>query len=308
MCASDSDDHEFLHVSNRSPPRVCNKTIYTRLMLCPFLLPFPFEDRERRRERENNESKPTPKTSGRHEAIRYGDVFTVSGELAAKSVAPTDAASMQAAKKIVTGRTQKGGPSAVMQSAATKNEQAGLVGHDQVAAVTENEGITISESEVASHRIVTESVAGQVVGQHVQVISPSVTQGTPITSHEPGGITNGEALEATALSAGDKPVDQNDADAIQAAEVRATGTNVITPGGVAAQAQSAAVANARTMRDEDKATLSDDATAKLPADKPATREDAEGVIGAEIRNKPDLTTHLGGVAASVAAAARLNQT
>lgn len=38
-----------------------------------------------------------------------------------------------------------------------------------------------------------------------------------------------------------------------------------------------------------------------------TREDAEGVIGAEVRNNPDMVTHPGGVASSMAAAARLNQ-
>jgi hypothetical protein len=53
--------------------------------------------------------------------------------------------------------------------------------------------------------------------------------------------------------------------------------------------------------------LLQDATSKLPADKPATRKDAEGVTGAEMRNDPFLTTHPAGVAASVAAAARLNQ-
>ncbi|KAI9119961.1 hypothetical protein K1719_008930 [Acacia pycnantha] len=46
---------------------------------------------------------------------------------------------------------------------------------------------------------------------------------------------------------------------------------------------------------------------KLPADKQVTREDAEGVIGAEIRNKPDMKTTPGGVAASVAAAGVINQ-
>lgn len=51
-----------------------------------------------------------------------------------------------------------------------------------------------------------------------------------------------------------------------------------------------------------------DATSKLPSDRPATRRDAEGVVGAEMRNDPYLTTHPGGVSASVAAAARLNQT
>lgn len=46
-------------------------------------------------------------------------------------------------------------------------------------------------------------------------------------------ITIGEALEATALSCGDKPVDQGDA----------AGNNEITPGGVASMAQSAADVN-----------------------------------------------------------------
>jgi hypothetical protein len=49
--------------------------------------------------------------------------------------------------------------------------------------------------------------------------------------------------------------------------------------------------------------LLQDATSKLPADKPATRKDAEGVTGAEMRNDPFLTTNPAGVAA----AARLNQ-
>lgn len=53
--------------------------------------------------------------------------------------------------------------------------------------------------------------------------------------------------------------------------------------------------------------LIQDATAKLPADKQVTRKDAEGVAAAEMRNDPMLTTHPAGVAASVAAAARLNQ-
>lgn len=50
-----------------------------------------------------------------------------------------------------------------------------------------------------------------------------------------------------------------------------------------------------------------EASSKLPSDKPVTRRDAEGVIGAELRNDPNLCTRPGGVAASVAAAARLNQ-
>lgn len=50
-----------------------------------------------------------------------------------------------------------------------------------------------------------------------------------------------------------------------------------------------------------------DAREKLPGDRAVTREDAEGVIGAEIRNKTDKRTTAGGVAASMAAAATLNQ-
>ncbi|KAF8369660.1 hypothetical protein HHK36_032315 [Tetracentron sinense] len=64
------------------------------------------------------------------------------------------------------------------------------------------------------------------------------------------------------------------------------------------------------MRDQDKTKLADvlnDARAKLPADKAATHEDAEGVVGAELTNNPNLTTYPGGVAEAVVAAARLNQ-
>ncbi|KAL5068203.1 hypothetical protein RYX36_019090 [Vicia faba] len=123
-------------------------------------------------------------------------------------------------------------------------------------------------------------------------------------------ITIGEALEASALTrAGDKPLDQSDAAAIQAAEVRATGKNQTEPGGLGAMAQSAATRNARTMPLQ-KTTLADvlsGAREKLGADKAVTREDAEGVIGAELRNKDDIRTTPGGVAGSMAAAATLNQ-
>ncbi|CAA3003602.1 Hypothetical predicted protein [Olea europaea subsp. europaea] len=78
-----------------------------------------------------------------------------------------------------------------------------------------------------------------------------------------GNITIGEALEATALTAGHKPVDYSDAAAIQAAEVRATGRANIVPGGIAAAAQSAATRNARMTRDEDKTKLGDILTVTL---------------------------------------------
>lgn len=46
---------------------------------------------------------------------------------------------------------------------------------------------------------------------------------------------------------------------------------------------------------------------KLPGDKPVTKEDAERVIAAELRNNEEGMTAMGGVAASVSAAARINQ-
>ena len=50
-----------------------------------------------------------------------------------------------------------------------------------------------------------------------------------------------------------------------------------------------------------------DAAAKLPADKPVERDDAARVVGAEISNKEDARTTPAGVAATMTAAARLNE-
>ncbi|KVH94371.1 Seed maturation protein [Cynara cardunculus var. scolymus] len=175
------------------------------------------------------------------EPIKYGDVFNVSGKLANKPITPQDAADMQAAETKVLGQTVKGGPAAVMQSTANVNENRGLVGR------YDDQGIAVSDTEYAGHQIITESVGG----------------------------------EATVMSAGSKLVDQADAAAIQAAEVRATGRMQAVPGG--------------------------DATKLLPEDKPVTRVDAEAVIEAEIRNKPNLATTPGGVASAVDAAAKINQ-
>ncbi|XP_054799724.1 late embryogenesis abundant protein D-34 [Prosopis cineraria] len=240
--------------------------------------------------------------------IKYGDVFDVSGELASNVITPRDAALMQATENQALGQTQRGGPASVMQSAASVNKRAGLVSPDDVSDVVRNQGLSVSEKKVGAIRIITEAVGQEVVGQFVE---PDVPMRDPGLALYPDAITMGEALEASALSeAGDKPMDQSDAAAIQAAEMRATGRNQITPGGVAATAQSAATRNARTLSYEQRTTLSDvltEAKQKLPADKQVTREDAEGVIGAEIRNKPDMKTTPGGVAASVAAAATLNQ-
>ncbi|CAN1285373.1 Late embryogenesis abundant protein 31 [Linum perenne] len=240
--------------------------------------------------------------------IKYGDLFEVQGELAEKAVAPRDAAMMQTAENTLTGHTQKGGAAAVMQSAADKNERAGFVTHEDVTNVADDLGVSASEIDFPTGKsVITESVGGQVVGKFDEGESkPAVTlQGGG------GDVTIGEALEAAVLTAGKKPVERSDAAAIQAAEVRATRRTTIVPGGIAAAAQSAATHNARATSDEEKTTLADvlsvDAKAKLPADRVATRKDAEGVAGAEMRNDPYLTTHPTGVAASVAAAARINQ-
>ncbi|XP_010474927.1 PREDICTED: late embryogenesis abundant protein 3-like [Camelina sativa] len=123
-------------------------------------------------------------------------------------------------------------------------------------------------------------------------------------------VTIGEALEATALSLGDKPVNRKDAAAIQAAESRATGEFKTRPGGLAAAAQAAAVANEQTVLEEDKVTIEDiltDAAGRLPGDKVVTSEDAEAVVGAELRSSSEMKTTPGGVADSMSAGARLNQ-
>ncbi|XP_050223252.1 late embryogenesis abundant protein 47-like isoform X2 [Mercurialis annua] len=208
--------------------------------------------------------------------IKCEDLFSIQGH--------RDAAMMQAADIIMMGDIRK--------SDAAKSDSAVLFGRNDSVKGTDTQG-------------------RRMVGQYNQkglTSSASFQQGN--SGNASGGITIGEALEATALTAGQKPVEWSDAAAIQAAEVRATGRTTISPGGVAAAAQSAATLNARTARDEDKTKLADilsDATSKLTADRPATRKDAEGVTGAEMRNDPYLTTHPAGVAASIAAAARLNQ-
>ncbi|XP_030460787.1 late embryogenesis abundant protein D-34-like isoform X2 [Syzygium oleosum] len=249
------------------------------------------------------------------DTVKYGDIFAIGGELAEEPVMPRDAAMMQTAESEMFGQIQKGRAAAAMQSAAARNERAGLVGHSDMTEVAGKDGVTITETDLPGQRVITESVGRQVVNQYsrrspIPTMTPSSIYQTDASKDGVGPITIGEALEAAALTAGQKPVEWSDAAAIQAAEVRATGRTAIVPGGVAAAAQSAANLNARTPRAEDKTTLADilgDATSKLPSDKPASRRDAEGVASAEMRNDPNLNTHPAGIAASVAAAARLNQ-
>ncbi|MCI85125.1 late embryogenesis abundant protein D-34-like, partial [Trifolium medium] len=68
-------------------------------------------------------------------------------------------------------------------------------------------------------RVVTEEIDGQVLGRRVDPDAHFVPMNMGSAAIDGDPITIGEALEAAGLSVGDKPVDQNDADAISAAEI-----------------------------------------------------------------------------------------
>ncbi|EER94198.1 hypothetical protein SORBI_3001G241000 [Sorghum bicolor] len=139
-------------------------------------------------------------------------------------VAPQDAAMMQAAESAVLGQAPKGGTAAAMQSAARRNERLGVVPRDAAA----EGGVAVTESRVPGCRVVTEFVADQPVGQYIAAAEEEEdTPGgeTATAARQVGGggghgvvdgtkITIGEALEATAFSAGDQPVEASDAAAI----------------------------------------------------------------------------------------------
>ncbi|CAN6293459.1 unnamed protein product [Urochloa humidicola] len=260
--------------------------------------------------------------------VRYGDVFGVEGELARTPIAPRDAAMMQAAESAVLGRAPGGGTAAAaLQSAARRNELLGVVARDEATDTAAEGGVAVTEARVPGARVVTEFVANQPVGQYVVEAAAEDGDGRAAAAEEAaeleggggGGavvkdgtkITIGEALEAAAFSAGDQAVEPSDAEAIAAAEARASLAEEAPPDGVAARARAAAEANAAAAgrdRDEDRATLRDvltDAASRLGADK--EREDAARVAGAEVRSNPDATARPGGVAASIATAARLNR-
>ena len=112
----------------------------------------------------SQEQQHRPQQGDQLEPIKNGDVFNVSGELASKPIAPRFAATMQAAENVVLGETQKGGPAAVMQSAATYNERAGLVGQRDATVADREEGVTVSESiDLDGNKVITERIAGQVI-------------------------------------------------------------------------------------------------------------------------------------------------
>ncbi|XP_047953721.1 late embryogenesis abundant protein D-34-like [Salvia hispanica] len=98
-------------------------------------------------------------------AIKYGDVFDVSGELAAKAITPQDAAAMESAEKSVFGETQKSGMASVMKSVAELNEERGVVGHDDTTEAIREGGTQITETTVVGHRVISESIGGQLLGR-----------------------------------------------------------------------------------------------------------------------------------------------
>ncbi|KAL3626292.1 hypothetical protein CASFOL_029841 [Castilleja foliolosa] len=255
--------------------------------------------------RSPQEAEAAQQQQHQEEPIKYGDIFQVSGDLAKKPISPGDAAAVQAAESTAFGKAQMGGPAAIMYAAAVHNVAGGLGstggGDTDVASP---ESVTVVET-----RIITELVGGQVVGQYAAESTPIVQMKAP--GQGQAALTIGQALEALAQMVGDKPIDYSDAAAIMAAECRATGCNLVSPGGLATIAQSAASFNAGLTGEEGKVKLADvltGARSKLPVDKAATREDAEDIMAAELRSDPKLQVmNPGGVAAAVAQAVRMNE-
>ena len=249
------------------------------------------------------------------EPIQYGHVFAVTGDLAVQAIAPRDAEAMRTAEESVQGvqvpQASGGGFSAAvaMETAAAYNQAVGAVRPGQASDAATKQGITVTQTAVPGGRIVTEFVAGQVVGQY-SVADQAMMQQQQLVEEDASKVTIGEAMEAAALSAGDRPLEETDAAAIRAAETQAQGADEVMPGGLADQAWAAASANAWAERDEDKITVSDvlsDATTKLADDKPAEREDAARVVQAETYSDAGARTKAGGVGAAITTAARLNQ-
>jgi len=252
------------------------------------------------------------------EAIQYGHVFAVTGDLAVQAIAPMDAAAMRSVEESVPGvpvPTASGGgfsAAVAMETAAAYNEAVGAVHSGQASDAATKQGITVTQTGVPGGRIVTEFVAGQVVGQYSVADQTMMGQQEQqqFEEEDSSKVTIGEAMEAAALSAGNRPVEEADAAAIRAAETQAQGAGGVVPGGLADQALAAASANAWAEREEDKITIEDlltDATTKLADDKPADSEDAARVVQAEKCSDAGARTMAGGVGHAMTTAARLNK-
>ncbi|KAL6879637.1 hypothetical protein ACP4OV_012296 [Aristida adscensionis] len=245
------------------------------------------------------------------QAIRYGHVFAITGDLAGQPIAPRDAAAMRSAEDSVPGvQVPEGAGGAfisaatAMEAAAAYNQAVGAVRAGQASDAATAQGVAVTQTAVPGGRVVTEFVAGQVVGQY------SVADPPPPAEEDATKITIGEALEATARAGGGRPIDRADAEAIRAAEMIAHGADITMPGGIADQAQAGARANTQAMRDGDKIKIGDvlsGATAKLAGDKAAGTEDAAKVVQAETFNDAGAHARAGGVGAAVTTAARLNE-
>lgn len=119
-------------------------------------------DEQQEQQRRDQEQQQRRQQGQPAQPVKYGDVFPVAGELASKPVAPRDAAMMQTAENAVFGQTQKGGPAATMQAAATVNERAGFVSHIGLSDPAARQGVTVTETDVPGACVITESVGGQV--------------------------------------------------------------------------------------------------------------------------------------------------
>ncbi|XP_057800896.1 late embryogenesis abundant protein D-34-like [Salvia miltiorrhiza] len=120
-----------------------------------------------------NQEKPA-----KAEAIKYGDVFNVSGDLAAKPITPKDAAAVELAENLVLGENPKSGMATVMKSAAELNERRGFVRHDDTTDVVRDGGTEIAETTVVGHRLVTESIGGQLLGRFA--MDDKASRGSPV--------------------------------------------------------------------------------------------------------------------------------
>ncbi|KAK3157631.1 hypothetical protein QOZ80_2AG0125350 [Eleusine coracana subsp. coracana] len=125
---------------------------------------------------------------------------------------------MRDAEETVLGRTPPGRAAAAMQSRRRGENENEEAAHD-----AEERGVAVSEARVPGGRVVTEFVADQPVKVYLEA-DEETTRGAGIRVVDGTKITIGEALEATAFSAGDQAVEPSDAEAIAAAEASAAGT------------------------------------------------------------------------------------
>ncbi|KAF8659109.1 hypothetical protein HU200_058757 [Digitaria exilis] len=135
------------------------------------------------------------------EPIKYGDAFAVKGELAGQPIAPRDAAAMRSAEASVPGvqvpQESGGGFSAgaFMESAAQYNEAVGAVRPGQASDAAAKHGVNVTQDAVPGGRIVTEFVAGQVVGQYAvaEVPAQQDAAGGKVAGTEGGAGHGGDA-------------------------------------------------------------------------------------------------------------------